>query len=648
MHYYEVAPIKIVRQDQNHFTYKFHKALEIGSIVEIEIGNKTMVGVVIKKSQKPSYKTKSILEIIEDKPIPKELVNLSIWISEYYLSPLALVLQTVLPRGLDKKRHNKQGNGVDKLPSRKRTNYLFNKDQQKVIKTLKESSDGTFLLQGVTGSGKTAIYIETIKNALESGKSALLIVPEIALTSQIIAELSNHFKDIFITHSKMTESNRHIVWRDILNSKDPIVILGPRSALFMPVSNLGVVIIDESHEPSLKQEKTPKYSALRVATILGKLHDAKVIFGSATPSIVDRYLAEKSEKPILKLPQIAIEDNVPPTINVIDMRDRHNFLNHRFISDQLIRSIEEAIKNKKQSLVFHNRRGSASSTICENCGWIAECPNCLLPTVLHTDSHILKCHICGVESKIPTSCPQCGAADIIHKGIGTKLIEAELIRLFPGARIARFDADNSNADSLSSKYQEIYDGSIDIIIGTQIVAKGLDLPNLQVVGVIQADTGLSMPDFSINERTFQLLSQVIGRVGRNNNKTNVIVQTYQPKNPVIQLGIKQDYESFYSIELLERKKKLFPPFTHLLKLTCNYKTEKGAITNAKKLAIRLRGELGGKVMVLGPSPDFYEYKNGEYRWQLILKSPSRSELFKAINILPKNNWQFDLDPVDLL
>jgi primosomal protein N' (replication factor Y) len=409
-----------------------------------------------------------------------------------------------------------------------------------------------------------------------------------------------------------------------------------------------VIIIDEAHEPSFKQEQAPRYSALRAATILGRLHKAKVIFGSATPNIADRYLAESSKRPILKLTKVARLNSKAPITTLVDMTDRANFNNHRFLSKQLLDQITKTLDSNKQVLVFHNRRGSTSITLCKNCGWASECPKCFLPLTLHADNHKMRCHTCGYVSAIPTSCPICGGTDVIHKGIGTKLIESELKKIFPSANIARFDADNLNSETVNSRYDDLYSGVIDIAIGTQIVAKGLDLPHLRTVGIIQADNGLALPDFSSNERTFQLLAQVVGRVGRNEHQTQVIVQSYQPKHPSIACGVSQDYESFYKHTLSERQHNLFPPFTHLLKLTCIYKTEAAAIKNTKKLANKLKLDVNKDIQILGPAPAFYERQNNTYRWQLILKSPKREHLINAIKLVPTTHWQFELDPTSLL
>jgi len=646
MHYFEVAPNQIVRAGSASFTYSSEVSLSVGQIVQIEVGKKQMTGVVLHQTTKPIYPTKPIISVIEPTPLPHQLVDLSLWLVKYYSAPLATVLQTILPSGLQKKRRS-----LPEQPSitkRDRTNIVFNDEQSEVINTLDKYTDGTFLLQGITGSGKTEIYINVAKQALADNKSVILLVPEIALTSQLISEFSNHFSDLLVTHSKMTESARHTTWLSALNCTTPRVVIGPRSALFTPLKNIGTIIIDESHEPSFKQDQSPKYSALRAATILGRLHNAKVIFGSATPSVTDRYLAEKSNRPILTLTKLARDNSQPPATTLVDMTNRSNFNGHRFLSQQLIQQITDTLSLGKQVLIFHNRRGSASTTLCKDCGWTAECPTCFLPLSLHTDNHHMRCHTCGYNTPVPTSCPVCKSADIIHKGIGTKLIESELNKLFPNANIARFDTDNANDQTVNARYDDLYSGKIDIAIGTQVIAKGLDLPHLRTVGIIQADAGLALPDFSTNERTFQLLAQVVGRVGRNEHQTQVIVQSFQPKHPSIINGLTQNYESFYEHTINERKRNNFPPFTHLLKLTCIYKTEAAAIKNSKKLAIDLKAKIHPDIQIFGPTPSFYERQHDTYRWQLTLKSPKREHLINALPHVPATHWQFDLDPTSLL
>lgn len=646
MHYYEVAPNQIVRPGSDVFTYSSEQVLEVGHIVTIEVGKKPMIGVIMRSVKKPTYLTKAITSTIEEIPLPKELLDLAVWLGGYYAAPLASVLQTLLPRGLQKTRRARQN--TSQHTTRIRTKIVFNTQQQVVLNTVESAPEGTFLLQGITGSGKTEVYIEIAKRAIKSGKSAIILVPEIALTSQILADFSHHFENILVVHSTIGEAERHTTWKEALVSDSPRVVIGARSALFTPLRSIGAIIVDEAHEPSYKQEQSPRYSALRVATILGRLHHASVILGSATPNISDRYLAEKAERPILTLTKSAREHTLPPTISLVDMTKRANFSNHRFLSKQLLLQLEETIAQGKQALIFHNRRGSASTTLCENCGWTAHCPRCYIPLSLHSDNHRMRCHVCNHQQNVPTSCPDCGHADIVHKGFGTKLIESELRKLFPKASIARFDADNDAKDTVNARYSELYDGAIDIAVGTQVVAKGLDLPELRTVGVIQADSGLALPDFSASERTFQLLAQVVGRVGRNHHATQVIVQSYQPTHPSVTFGLAQDYDSFYAYGLSERKKGLFPPFTHLLKLTCVYKSESAAIRAAQSLARDLQGKVHGDVTILGPTPAFYERQRDTYRWQLILKSPKREYLINALAFVPPTHWQSELDPTSLL
>ncbi len=647
MHYYEVAPSQIVRIDTTTLTYASESSLLPGHIVTISVGKKTMYGVIIREVSQPSYETKKVLSLIESAPIPHPLISLAIWLSSYYVTPLPTVLQTVLPRGLQKTRR-KSFSDTKKTSFRIRTKKVFTEEQQHALTEINAASPGSILLHGITGSGKTYVYIELAKQMLAQGKSVILLVPEIALTSQLVDEFSQHFNSIILTHSKQTEAERHLAWREALYSTLPRIIIGPRSALFLPLNNLGLIIIDEAHEPSFKQEQSPRYSALRAASTLASYYKAKVIFGSATPSITDYYLANHSNRPIVRMTKSAREDTVKPTVTLVDMTHKQSFREHRFLSNTLLVHIKKALTNHRQVLIFHNRRGSASTTLCENCGWTALCPNCFVPFTLHADNHLLRCHICNTAQKVPTSCPVCNSINIIHKGLGTKLIESELKKLFPNTIIARFDGDTASTETVEQKYKQLYEGDIEIIIGTQVIAKGLDLPNLRIVGVIQADAGLSIPEYGSSERTFQLLAQVIGRVGRSHHPTQVIVQTYQPTHPAVIDGLTQNYEHFYSHTLAERKRGAFPPFTYLLKLVCIYKTEAATIKNTQKLATELRQKVPNYVQILGPVPCFYERQHDTYRWQLVVKSPKRADLVSLLEHLPRSHWQFELDPISLL
>ena len=645
MKYYEVSPLGIIRQDSSAFTYSSEDTLQIGTIVEIEVGTKHFIGVVISSCDKPQYQTKSILGVVESTPLPLPIVALARWLSSYYSTHPGTVWQTVLPRGITKKRRDKSPSPLVSL--RNRTNFVLNKTQSSAVEQIEKMSPGSALLHGVTGSGKTAVYIEATRKVIAEGKSVIVLTPEIGLTPQIVDDFSHHFDNILVTHSRQTEAERHRTWHNALVTPTPQIVIGPRSALFLPLRDIGLIIIDEAHEPSYKQEQSPRYSALRAASILTKEHDAKLILGSATPLVTDYYTAKSTERPIITMPRPAVEITAP-SITLIDMTKRGSFRKHRFLSDDLLKQLEETFAAGKQALIFHNRRGSASTTLCDNCGWHAGCPRCFVPLTLHADTHQLRCHICGISDTVPTSCPSCGDANILHKGIGTKLIESELRKLFPEQMIARFDGDSEQSESIESKYKELYDGTIDLIIGTQVVAKGLDLPHLRSVGIIQADAGLSLPDYSSSERTFQLLAQAIGRVGRTKHPTTIVVQSYQPSHPAVVYGLQQDYMGLYDYVLRERKRASFPPYVFLLKLTAVYKTEAAAIRNAQNLAKTLRETLPNNVEILGPTPSFYERQHNTYRWQLVLKSTKRNDLVDALVHVPATHWQSELDPISLL
>ena len=635
----------IVRQDSVSFIYTSDSPLTIGTIVEIEVGKKRMIGIVIAPSIKPSYPTKSISRVLIDTPLPTALVSLAQWMSVYYGTHLGMVWSTILPRGITKKRRPRPVETRKKL--RDRTHFVLNESQLSALKEITNMSPGSAILHGVTGSGKTAVYIEAARATLDQGKSVIVLTPEIGLTPQLIDDFAAHFNTILTTHSRQTEAERHLTWQAALDATSPHIAIGPRSALFLPLKEVGLIIIDEAHEPSYKQEQSPRYSALRAASVLASHTSAKLILGSATPLVSDYYTASTAKRPIITMPHPAVEVT-KPHITLVDMTKRDSFKRHRFISETLLCNLEETLTNGKQALIFHNRRGSASVTLCENCGWQAGCPRCFVPLTLHADTHQLRCHICGLSDRVPTSCPTCHSVDIIHKGIGTKLIETELRRLFPDKKIARFDGDSSQSESIEANYKELYSGAIDIIIGTQVVAKGLDLPHLRSVGIVQADAGLSLPDYSSSERTFQLLAQAVGRVGRNHHATNIVVQSYQPTHPAISFGLAQDYTGFYHHVLKERQRAHFPPYSFLLKLVCVYKTEAAAIRNAKNLATTLRAHATDRVEVLGPTPAFYERVGDTYRWQLVLKSPKRQDLIDALKCVPTSHWQYELDPISLL
>lgn len=645
MKYYLIAPAKTFHSSDNLLTYSSETPLKIGQIVEIPLGRQSTIGIVVKNTTQPDFDTKSITKIIYEQSLPKKLVDALFWLSSYYRCPLSTVIQAALPRGITKNRRGK----LPEAPNTTPIDNPLNSAQRVAIRAIEENPANTILLHGITGSGKTNIYIELCARTLAKNQSVILLVPEIALTSQLVRNFQQHFKNITLLHSNLTESLRHQLWEKILIDNQPQVIIGPRSALFAPVQDLGLIIIDEAHEPAYHQEQNPKYSASLLA---GKL--AKTVLGTATPLISDYYLC-KSHNAIVEINQLAIESGKHTSISVIDLKDHSNFTKSRILSNQLIESIKASLANQTQSMLFHNRRGTAPMTICDKCGWQALCPNCFLPLVLHADAFQMRCHTCARNFPVPTACPECKNASIHHKGFGTKLIEDELHRLFPSAKIVRFDMDTDDDLKLTKIYDEVYRGDYDIIVGTQMIAKGFDFPRLTTLGIVQADAGLSLPDFSSEERTFQLITQVIGRANRGHQNSNIFIQSFQPDHPIISLASQSDYASFYNYLVQKRQQSKLPPYSFLLKLSVTYKTEIATVKNIRTLykkVIQTTKQLQipeNRIVVSPPMPAFHERTSTGYTWQLVIKAKSRQNLLDIFDHLPKNNYlHYDLDPISLL
>ena len=645
MNYYLVAPAKTFHNSDNTLTYASAEPLKIGHIVEIPLGKNTTVGIVSAKTTKPDFGTKEIIRVLYAEPLPKHLVKALFWLSDYYRCPLSTVVQAMLPRGITKKRRKLKADSSIAVP--KAPANPLNAAQKRAIKEINQNPANTILLHGITGSGKTNIYIELAKQTLAKQESVILLVPEIALTSQLVRNFQAHFDQVILLHSAQTEAVRHQLWEKSLQADQPHIIIGPRSALFAPVRNLGLIIIDEAHEPSYHQDQNPKYSALRLAAIM-----AKTILGSATPLVADYYIC-KQHKAIVELSELAVKNDKNTDISVIDLKNRPDFTRSRLLSNQLIASIQKSLDNHTQSMIFHNRRGTAPLTICDHCGWQALCQNCLLPLVLHADKYQMRCHTCGRTYPVPTACPECQNATIHHKGFGTKMLEEELRRLFPQARIARFDTDTESGQQLTQIYDQVYAGEYDILVGTQIIAKGFDFPKLSTLGIAQADAGLSLPDYSSEERTFQLITQVIGRAKRGHQNSHIFIQSFQPDHPLISFATQSDYASFYNYLLQKRKIGTLPPYSFLLKISLTYKTERSAISGTQKLNKKIiqfihQHQLS-QVSVTPPTPAFHEHTASGYTWQITIKAKSRKDLLAIFDALDKNPYlHYDFDPITLL
>jgi primosomal protein N' (replication factor Y) len=645
MKYYEVFVGSGTFHGQEPLTYACEQNLSEGQLVQVPLRQQHILGIISKNVSLPTFLAKKVDVVFALPPLPKESLQLLEWLNYYYPSGIGVVTQQFLPKSLS-----------EKLIISSPTNHYSEQkihslepltaEQEKALAAIGES--GSLLLHGETGSGKTRIYLELARKALDKDTSAIILTPEISLTTQLVSVFENQFKGhVIVVHSQLTELERRTAWLSILTSKKPVVIIGARSALFSPVKRIGLIVIDESHEAAYKQEQAPHYQAQRVASKLAQLHQAVLVLGSATPSVNDYYTAAAKHLPILRLKELANKsDTTKPDITVVDLKDRKEFSRSPHISTQLLQLIEQALDRSEQSLLFLNRRGTARIIICQNCGWQALCPNCDLPLTYHGDNHQIRCHVCGHHETAPNNCPVCKNTNILFKSIGTKAIVEEVSRIFPQARIQRFDNDNTKSEQFNQHYDAVKAGEVDILVGTQTLAKGLDLPRLSVVGVIVADTSLYVPDYTANERTYQLLYQVLGRVSRGHTAGHAIIQTYEPENPLIRAAVNKDWESFYENELNERRQFMFPPFCFLLKLSCRRVKNRSAELAAEHFCDELRKQ-PLKIQIIGPSPAFHEKMSGKFQWQLVIKSKQRGELIKVIELLP-NGWSYDIDPTDLL
>lgn len=642
MHYYRVMVASPRYQKEVPLVYSSESELSSGAIVSVTLQGEKVRGIVVDSTAEPSFKTQIILETLVSTALGKQSLELANWMLSYYPAPSGSIYTQFLAGG---RRQKDLSDPLTLLSGKTEKLPVLTASQRSALKKLKQSPKA--LLHGDTGSGKTRVYIELAKSHIKNGSSVLVLTPEIGLTPQLVKNFKKAFdKQVMVTHSRLSDKERSGIWNRVHESSEPFIVIGTRSALFLPFHKLGLVVVDESHDSSYKHEQSPRYDGRRVAAKLANLHGAHIVYGSATPSVSDYYTASAKNIPIVRMSGKAVSKVSKLDVVVVSARDRDVFRQHAYISDQLINAIKNKISSKEQSLIFLNRRGTARIVLCSACGWQAACPRCDLPLTYHGDSHTFICHTCGYQQNALNQCPTCGNTDIAYKGIGTKALIDSLSRLFPEATIQRFDTDNKKADRLESHYDNIVKGKVDILVGTQLLTKGLDLPHLGLVGVISADTSLAFPDYTAEERTYQMLTQIIGRVGRGHRNGTVIIQTHHPESPVLHAAVEDRWETFYQKELKERRQYMFPPFCHIMKLTCSRKTANGAMRAAVTCAAHLR-QLKLAIEVVGPSPSFYTKKSDSFNWQIIVKAKNRSQLTEAAKNLP-NGWTYDLDPTNLL
>lgn len=526
-----------------------------------------------------------------------------------------------------------------------------------IMQALETREHQTLLLHGVTGSGKTEVYMQAIERTVAMGRQAIVLVPEISLTPQTRTRFQDRFGKVAVLHSQMSDSERHFQWRRIVDGEVHVVI-GPRSAIFAPLPHLGMIILDEEHETSFKQETIPRYHARDVALHRSVLERIPLILGSATPSLESWQRAQAGKYRLVSMPR-RIMNRPMPKVAIVDLRERRADTRQGAISQPLRDAIQETLDQNGQSMLLLNRRGFATTIQCPACGYVVPCPDCDLPLTHHYDGSKAVCHYCDYTIPTPSFCPQCKYVDIHYTGLGTQKLEMELNRRFPDASIARMDSDTMRKPGSHERIlTEFRSGKLQILLGTQMIAKGLDFPNVLLVGVINADTALHFPDFRAAEKTFQLVTQVAGRTGRGDRGGEVIVQTLSPDHPAIVAASQHDYYTFAELELEHRKKFGYPPFGSIARMIVrgpNVESTEAYATSIVKLMKQLQPTLAEETRILGPAPPPIGKLRGLYRFQIMLAAPDASPLNRLLTrvnseLKPPEGIQYviDIDPVDML
>ncbi len=535
--------------------------------------------------------------------------------------------------------------------------FSLTSEQQSALERIKtewkETPKKPILLHGITGSGKTEVYLQMIEEVIQNGKQAIVLVPEIALTSMIVERFVSRFGNkVSVTHSRMSYGERLDQWKKA-NNNEISVMIGPRSALFTPFSNLGIIIIDEEHETSYRSDVTPKYDAKEVAEKLCLLTNSLLILGSATPDIPTYYRAMQGDIILLEMKH-RTKNSLLPQMIVADMRQELENGNRSIFSKVLYENIKLNLENKQQTILFLNRRGYSTFVSCRKCGHVMTCENCSVSYTYHSNSHELICHYCGKRIQNPTVCPACGSKYIKYFGIGTQKIEEETKRIFPQATVLRMDMDTTTKKNSHQRIlQQFASGKADILVGTQMIAKGHDFPNVTLVGIVSADISLNIGSYTASETNFQLITQAAGRAGRGDIPGKVIIQTYHPEHYSITLAAEQNYHKFYQQECEYLRTMEYPPFGHVFSILLSSSEEKNVMESAENLAILIKQNIKQhSVLLLGPSPASISKIKNEYRWNIILKGKDEQELKKLALLSieefkkkrPKVQWNLSFNP----
>ncbi len=652
-------------------------SLQRGLSVDVPLGRRKAKGVLLRpvgRPPDPEIKLKQILSIEAEYPaLPEFFLKWLEWVAQYYFHPVGSVMSLAFPplKKATKERASSRGPVVKaQEPSVRPT---LTEEQTRVVQAvLQHPQFSTHLVFGVTGSGKTEIYMQLLEKVLAQGKRGLVLVPEISLTPQLVQRFAARFGDqIAVMHSQLTERERTNQWWEIVENKKSILI-GARSALFCPIDNLGMIVVDEEHEASFKQEEKLKYQGRDAAIMLAKFADCPVILGSATPSLESWKNAKEGRYHLHQL-QARVEGRALPQIEIVDMRELKQQIYEKVVSTDLPRwlspRLHEAIRDNlergKQVALFLNRRGMAPLVLCQACGFVHECPNCDISLTLHGTTHLV-CHYCDYHENFKELCPDCKEGEMTPLGLGTEMLEQEMRRIFPAARVARADRDEiTTRGDLEELIENMETGDIDILVGTQMIAKGLDFSNLNLVGLVLADIGFNIPDFRSPERSFQLVTQVSGRSGRHvkpgEDPGQVIVQTYNPTHASLVFSQQHDFVGFAQQELSHREALLYPPYGRLISLRIQGPNLEKVQMTAKKIAQfaqALKSQFTDyqTIEILGPAEAPLSKVRGQYRYHLLLKGPDSKILNKICRHVFAKDELFlssirvsaDVDPLHLL
>ena len=662
MTFAEVVPDTRSLLPRDSYTYEvppeLDEAAALGTRVEIPFGKRSIMGYVVARGDAATRDdVRAIESVIDPEPfLSPQHVALSRWIAERYCAPLNEVIRAMVPKGA-RARPSRRARGprtTSRAVAEARATAPalppldLTAGQRAAVAPLLEAVDHgvhrRLLLHGVTGSGKTEVYLTAIARALEAGRGAIVLVPEIALTPQMIQRFAGRFPGrVAVIHSALTDAERAAEWTRIRNGELDVVI-GSRSAVFAPVPRLGVVVVDEEDASAYKQDRVPRYHGVDVALELGRLSEAPVVLGSATPRVETFYRAHTGDLELATLPE-RVTGRALPGIEVVDLRDELAAGNRSPLSRTLERALLEAHADGGQSILFLNRRGTATIVLCRTCGAALTCQHCSVAMVHHASRGRCDCHYCGLSVPLPSRCPSCDSVSIRGMGLGTERLEAEVRERFPSLRLLRMDRDTTQTrDAYFDIYERFRDHEADCLIGTQMIAKGWDLGNVRLVGIVNADTSLHFPDYRSGEVTFSLLTQVAGRAGRGDEPARVVLQTYSPEHYAVRHATTHDYLGFAREEIRIRRALHFPPYARLCVCTFTHSDDEAcrqeAVQEMARLSARLEG--GDGLDVLGPSPAFLHRLRGQYRWQLTLRGTA---IERAFPHLPRGRgWSIDVDP----